>query len=303
MAFRATATGANIYQIDGYRIFEFEDDGELVVTQGGDCQYLIVAGGGAGGGVDIDTSVSPNREGYGGGGGGGGVIEETSGSLSAGTYAITVGAGGVPSAGDVGGDGGNSEIAGVDEAIGGGGGGGPVPGYGNAGGSGGGASNRVDESPIAGGGAGTSGQGNDGGNSFLSATWLGAGGGGAGGPGGDASETFASFAGDGGVGYTATLEAVILQTAINGLVFTDVGSGGGGAATGSPFDGGLASGSGGEGQQGFFNAADDGIDGYGGGGGGAIRLETPGAGGSGRVIIVAADWSDRRNLRSLGLRR
>lgn len=179
-------------------------------------RYLVVAGGG-GGGSDM-----------GGGGGAGGYLAATSYSLPAGTYTITVGAGGVggpAGSGQVAGaQGTNSSIVGTGVsivAIGGGGGGsrhndGGAPA--TSGGSGGGGSGQY------GGATGTVGQGNNGGSS--AGQWYPAGGGGAGAVG-------VNSPGNGGAG---------LSNDILGTAYFWAGGGGGSGYTGSGGNGGAGGG-------------------------------------------------------------
>lgn len=118
-----------------------------------DIEYLIVAGGGAGGFGNATGDMGTN---YGGGGGAGGFISASFQSLPRGTYPITVGSGGVANTGK-GTNGGNSSFL-SQTAIGGGAGGGLGSVNGNTGGSGGGGAR-----PSGAGAAGTTGQGNSGG--------------------------------------------------------------------------------------------------------------------------------------------
>lgn len=123
----ALPTGGTVTTADGYRIHTFTSSGSLTIPggySGMDIQYLVVGGGGAGGSS------------FGGGGGAGGlrtnVPNNTSGrgtsvesamSISTGTYAVTVGAGGtVPYNNAEGNQGGSSVFNGIT-ALGGGGGG------------------------------------------------------------------------------------------------------------------------------------------------------------------------------------
>lgn len=117
-----------------------------------DIEYLILAGGGAGGfgnGADSGTN-------FGGGGGAGGFISSSFQSLPTGTYPITIGSGGVANFGK-GSNGTNSTFL-SNTAIGGGAGGGLSAVNGNNGGSGGGGA-RPSGAP----GTGSLGQGNSGG--------------------------------------------------------------------------------------------------------------------------------------------
>jgi hypothetical protein len=77
--------GSTISDGGGFRTHTFLASGSFVVTNGGSVEYLVVGGGGSGGANSTTRS--------GGGGGAGGLLTGTV-SLSAGTYAITVGAGG-----------------------------------------------------------------------------------------------------------------------------------------------------------------------------------------------------------------
>ena len=238
--------------------------GGLVLPGYVNAWVLAVGGGGAGanpGAAAISLAGAA-------GGGAGGFVEDTNASLSAGTYAIMVGAGGLsPNAQGLGGNGGDSYIS-LDGAVIGtvakGGGGGGYRSVGSAGGSGGGGSK-------ANGGSGTAGQGNPGGRGG-SYNQAGAGGGGAGGPGENVSAI--NKGSDGGDGK---------MSAITGTEVYYAAGGGGGSRTGT----GGAGGSKGVGGTGGGGATDpgNGAENTGSGGGGG-KLNTPGgAGGSGVVII------------------
>jgi hypothetical protein len=158
-----------------YKVHIFRSSQNFVVNSGSNnVDYLVIAGGGAGGG---------NGHVGGGGGGAGGYLEGQS-AVSAGTYAIVVGAGGVCPAGQGGTPlrGFNSSFNGIT-STGGGGGGNHQYSAASTGGSGGGGMHS--SSP---GGAGTAGQGNAGGNGVGGSHHSGAGGGGAGGVGSNAIE-------------------------------------------------------------------------------------------------------------------
>jgi len=77
--------GTTVNDGGGYRTHTFLTSGSFVVTNPGTVEYLVVGGGGSGG---ANTSTRS-----GGGGGAGGLLAGST-ALSAGTYAITVGAGG-----------------------------------------------------------------------------------------------------------------------------------------------------------------------------------------------------------------
>jgi hypothetical protein len=163
------ATGGSVTDTTGFRTHTFVSSGSFVVTNPGTIEYLVVAGGGAGGGNSSTRS---------GGGGGAGGLKAGSIAITAGTYAITVGAGGmalVPQTSAS--DGGGSSI-GTLVTCSGGGGGASVSGTtavaGRAGGSGGGGT-------CAGAaGTGITGQGRNGGGSASTTSGTGGGSGAAG---------------------------------------------------------------------------------------------------------------------------
>jgi hypothetical protein len=259
-------------------------------------EYLIVAGGGGGGG-------------WGGGGGGGGFLTGST-TLTAQTYSIVVGDGGIrgTSAYTGGGNGGNSSGFGLT-AVGGGGGGWYNANNGAAGGSGGGGGSKEPATVGSGangtvvGGAGTGGQGNAGGatrqywNNNNTIGWYpgAGGGGGAGGVGGNTTQDSTGAWTNGGVGGAG------LSSAITGdLRFYS--AGGGGHTPGSSqsdingdyfFAPGGSFGVGGDGGNYAFSgigSAKDGQAGRGGGGGGHWGGEPAGrnsigAGGSGVVVV------------------
>ena len=125
------ATGSHAFNIEGdanshrfsngeKTVLSFTQSGSLTVTGSGTIELLVVGGGGGGGELG---SVSDNQGiKVAGGGGAGGLVHKESFSVSAGTYAVTVGAGGA-----IGVNGGNSSVFSVT-AYGGG--------YGARGGSG-----------------------------------------------------------------------------------------------------------------------------------------------------------------------
>ena len=240
------------------------------VSQIVDAEYLIVAGGGAGGKANA------------GGGGAGGLLTNFGGtalSLTPGVvYTVTVGAGGAAvSGGARGNNGANSVLSGTGittlTAIGGGGGGSDAAsgGVGADGGSGGGSDYNSNT-----GGSGTAGQGNDGGDANNPSGQYGAGGGGGAGGAGTGGST--SAGGVGGVG---------LSNSITGsAVFY---AGGGGGSTASAGGGAGGNGGGGAGGDGGAGSATDGTDGLGGGGGGIDGGAPSGAGGDGVVILSVAD--------------
>ena len=240
--------------------------------------WFLVVGGGGGGGYDCS-----------GGGGGGGFVESNSVVLAAGTYTVTVGAGGTggKQVGQNGGNGGDSVISfgGVDivRAIGGGGGASYHSKNGADGGSGGGASGNTGGT----GGVGMEGQGYAGGDTVVSTS----GGGGAGGVGGTSSSKNA-VGGSGGPGRASEITG-------EEVYYAGGGGGGGYNNTHANVNGGI--GGGGNGARNTTVAArqaeflsdgrneyeaEAGVDGLGGGGGGANNIDYVGRpGGSGVVII------------------
>jgi hypothetical protein len=206
--FTNTATGT----YTGYKYVTFTGNGSLVIDRAGEADVWIVAGGAGGGG---------GRNGWntGGGGGGGGIFGQTV-VLAAGTYTVTVGAGGALGAGSssgapgLGSDGSYSQIN-AFYAVGGGGGGAAdalAPGPGRFGGCGGGAAYS------GAGGAAVTGQG------FSGSSAGGGGGGGA-----------AATTGTGGVGRATSITNTSVTYSVGG---TTAGTTAGGANTGRGGDGG-----------------------------------------------------------------
>ena len=257
------ATGGTVTTDGDYKVHTFTSSGTLSVVNGGDADYVIIAGGGGGG-----AHVA-------GGAGAGGFRSFTSQSLSAQNYTVTIGAGGAgtsseSTAGSSGADssfnshtssGGGGGIGNAGTA-GSGGSGGSSGMYGGSGGSG----NSPSTSPA----QGTDGRGSSG-------AWSGgSGGGGASAQG----STGANGNRAGGVGGAGT------ATSISGSSVYYAGGGGGGSGFDrgdSANDGGIGGGGrGGRGQA----AAFDGTTNTGGGGGGGLQgASGGGSGGSGRVII------------------
>ena len=243
------AGAAKAYQLGGDLVVVFEDvtDAEKSFTLANETKMsvLCVAGGGGCGA-------------YGCGAGAGGMLEDTGVTLAAGTYAVTVGAGGAAGEPPYGGgkNGDNSVVVcdGVKlyEAIGGGAAANGENGF--DGGSGGGAQGQFRRA-----GKGVEGQG------FAGATsdTVRGGGGGAGGPG----ET-GDLLGKGGPGRESTItgESVYYAGGGSGRNCSESAIGGGGA--------GNSNGSG-----------SDGVDGLGGGGGGGVMGYRNGRGGNGVVIV------------------
>ena len=210
---------------------------DLVFSKAGTVDYLLVAGGGAGG-----YSAIP------GGGGAGGLLTATGLSVSASTYPITVGAGGSGTAGTA--DNGGNTTGFSLTAIGGGAGGvgpGTIPAQ--TGGSGGGG-----DGYSGGGAAGTASQGNAGGSGVN----HGAGGGG--GAGAVGVNAVSPNGGAGGAGLSNSLRTG------SGVFYA--GGGGGNKWTGSVGAGGTGGGGAGGGVDGTVNTGGGGGGGEGSGGSG-----------------------------------
>jgi hypothetical protein len=283
---QAKATGGSSITTDGtYWYHTFYSSGTFTPTQNlSNVDYLVVAGGGAGGHWQ-------NTGGGGGAGGlrctlgatGGGGSVESKLSLSSTSYTIVVGAGGATKGTyqTPGSQGSNSSISGTGistiSSTGGGGGG---SGYGNnngaatTGGSGGGGW-AIDGNMYSNvGAAGTNNQGFSGGDGIISGSFGFAGGGGGAGEAGNTDGQ-----GQGGDG---------VATSISGSSVTYAGGGGGGKddrAGGTPGDGGDGGGGRGGGGSGNRSATSGTANSGGGGGGGGASGTTVGLGGSGIVII------------------
>lgn len=229
-----------------YDVARTTDNGGLTLSMGIQVEYLIVGGGGGGGG-GYDTG--------GGGGGGAGMVLAGSTILTAGDYAVTVGAGGAASTANYsagpketwGGAGGDSSFASITAL--GGGGGRSSRSYTGAFGSGG---------AIQGASLATTG-GSGGGNTGVSVSGGSGGGGGGAGSGGGAGTSSA-----GGAGGAAAISSISGSN-------VSYGRGGSGAR------GGIIT-------TGASGAANTG-NGGGGGGYGSFGSGTGGAGGSGVVIV------------------
>ena len=243
-----------------------------------DVDYLVIAGGGAGGRGNSAAGgggAGGYRNSYNSEASGGGASSETFLQLTAGTvYTITVGAGGAQNtagANHVGNSGAASSIVGsdiTDVTTVGGGGGAASTGNATGGGSGGGGAWTAKT-----GGAGTANQGFKGGDAFAASNqWSGAGGGGAGAAGANVTVGSNDSPTDGGVGLASSITGSSVYRAGGGGGCADAGTGSSGGNGG----GGNGGGSGNPVQAGTANT---------GGGGGAGPSTTPGAGGSGVVIL------------------
>lgn len=289
----ATSTASSFTPGNGYVYHIFTSPGEFYVSNIGYCDCLVIGGGGGG-------SSSNSNSTKGGGGGAGGYNTETNSIFPAGTYVITIGAGGNGGACFLspGSNGNPSYITGPVgfssiTAIGGGGGGfTPSPLYTNAGipggsgGGGGGAGLSISR------GTGTLGQGNPGGNGFPSGGYSGGGGGGAGAAGGNAGTPTSAYGGPGGIGTVGFSGDTGIPTDYGtpgptpGRWFA-----GGGGGGGSPTVGGGLGGAGGGGTGGWNPLNTPPVSGApgtvntGGGGGGTVPSLSGGNGGPGIVII------------------
>lgn len=277
----------NVGGVD-YRVHKFTSSGNFEVTAGGNIEYLVVGGGGAGG---ANTS-SFWPQGCGGGGAGG--LLEGSLTISANTHAISVGAGASGNYNSQTEKGEDSSIASLVVAVGGGTGGGNPNNlglnYGFDGGSGGGLLSANNSHPRA---VGISGQGHDGGcstqtteaycNTAYSTSSSKRGGGGGGGAGEEGvAPPHLHKAGSGGDG---------VQRDIDGTMRWYAGGGGGGYRRGYNRRGSGGNGGGGDGGDetvglnGSHGSPNTGGGGGGAGGGRTATIANGGNGGSGIVII------------------
>jgi hypothetical protein len=256
-----------------YTVITFNSDGTFTPTSAFDVEWLVMAGGGAGG-----FSV-------GGGGGAGGYRTGTGHGVTAKNYAITVGAGGARTTtnGTVGANGSDSVFDTITSTGGGGGGCADAASAGHGGSGGGGAGyayttkgngNTPSITPIT--GETTTVQGYDGGTGVASTT-TGCGGGGG-----------SSAVGGSGAGGTSGNGGAGTSSSITGSAVTRAGGGGSSHWNGSAGTGG--SGGGTDGARGGASGTANAGDNTGSGGGGFTEVGgTPsngaGAGGSGVVIV------------------
>ena len=263
------ANGGTITTDGDYKVHTFTSDGTFTPTSvsgDGYVEYLIIAGGGAGGSGRQFNII-------GGGGGAGGYLTGLYQVTKDTDYAIVVGAGGAGVASSTQNNGANSTGFGLTAV--GGGAGGTYNSKGNDGGSGGGTGLRSSGQDFTG-GAATSGQGNAGGTGTVfggtGTANSGAGGGGAGAAGANGS------GGTGGAGGAG------LASSITGSSVTRAGGGGGGgrSSAGAGGSGGAGAGSTGGGANASANT---------GSGGGGSTHSHPGSesaggnGGSGIVVV------------------
>jgi hypothetical protein len=243
----------------GKTIYAFNGSGSITVGTAGTAEILVVGGGGGGGYGGPDSA---------GGAGAGGVLYDSSAILPSGTLTVTVGAGGPANTSLTSTKPGTSSVLGDFYGFGGGQGGDYIPqnGIGFSGGFGGsGGGGAFNNLAPGGAGLGVPGQGFDGAAALSNRT-----------------------GGGGGAGAAATT-----QNGGNGLAVNINGSsvtyGGGGAGSWQNVS--ASGGSGGGGNGGYGNLTNNrrgnaGTAGLGGGGGAGLYSDTPGAGGSGIVIVV-----------------
>ena len=236
-------------------------DGDTDFNPPTSVEYLVVAGGGAGGYA------------YGGGGGAGGYRTAAGLAISATTYTVTVGAGGAAATTYTPNNGSDSTFFTITST--GGGSGAPNFTTGNSGGSGGGAQYTGSYAPGSGNTPSTSpSQGNNGGIGDTTNSNFGGGGGGAGAAG--YAGNHGTFPGQGGAG---------LSSSISGTSTYYAGGGGGWTRNTGTTLGGQGGGGGGV----TSGTAVSGTVNTGGGGGSSADGSTTGAGGSGIVIIRYPD--------------
>jgi len=256
------ATGGTITYNGLYTVHTFLSSGSnFIALESLSVEYLVIGGGGSGGGTY-----------HGAGGGAGGFQTGTGFAVAIGTYAVTVGPGGIATTAQ--GNNGSSSIFSSITTLGGQGGASwynyptTPPSQASLGtkASGGGACYGSNV-----GGVGTVGQGTNGGTAGTTGNYGSGGGGGSTSAGGNGTTT------TGGAGGTGT------ASSISGISTTYCGGGGGSTyAGGTPGAGGSGGGTAGVGSGSALAAAAN----TGGGGGGGERTNgTGGAGGSGIVII------------------
>lgn len=278
----AVPSGGTITTSGSYRIHTFTGSGTFTTPNAISAEYLVVAGGAAGG------------SGLAGGGGAGGFRTNVGSAttFNSGSYTVTIGAGGAPNSTNMsyGGNGENSSISGNAisiSATGGGSGGyynGVLPGLsGGSGGGGGGTGNQGSYSTAGSGNAGgySPSEGNNGGRGTYwgNSKHLGGGGGGAGGAGSDTPDS--SIGGNGGSGS---------QSSISGTATYYAGGGGGSGRNAMSSAGGYGGSSIGGRGAGNNGSPGNGVTNTGSGGGGGDYADgstspAGGAGGSGIVII------------------
>ena len=300
----ALPTGGVIINDGNERTHIFKSTANFVVPTGvslSNVDFVAVAGGGGGGGSyraggggagGIKTSVTGQPTASNGG------STQSKLTFNAGTYAMTIGAGGTAANNYYGNKGSNSTIGSL-VTVEGGGRGGYYTGsnQGGAGGSGGGSGGFGPTSPAGVGGAGTSGQGNNGGQgSGDGAVQCGGGGGGGGAVGFDGNGGTAGTRGDGGIGITSNIISTseassnsVGQVSGGNLYFAGGGAAGSYDGGNNVAQGGLGGGAVGQYNYGTSTVGNSATANTGGGGGGSSgsnnNTAQGGVGGSGVIIL------------------
>lgn len=239
----------------GATAYKWTSSGNFTVATAGLFSGLVVGGGGGGGKYGSTYA-------QGGGGGGGQVLTLTDFYLAAGTYTVTVGAGGAASVAGARPGNGETSVLGPFRAAGGGYGScGTIP-YGGDGANGGGCDGQGGSLP---------GRSITGGYTGGDSSGLAAAGGGAG-AGANGSDGSGTTGGAGGAGVSSSITG------------SSVTYGGGGGGGGDTLEG--AGGSGGGGAGGYTAANATAGSANTGGGGGGCDTGTAGAGGSGVVVLL-----------------
>lgn len=268
-----------------YTYYTWTSSGSFTLAQSGICDLLVLGGGGGGGAVAANGTAG--WESAGGGGGGGQTVYSTNFYLPAGSFATTIGAGGVGAPTDAGSGndapGGPSSVGTLNAGIvaAGGGMGGSYA-YrpmiaANVGGSGGHSYDTGGSAPVGISIYGVAFPGTAGGAGFLGGVKTANGNdaaGGGGGGGGTGGNTSGSTGGNGGAGYSSSITG-------SAVLYGPGGGGGGIAAGAGGATGGGAGGTAGNGVAATINTG-------GGGGGARTALSASGsggAGGSGKIIL------------------
>lgn len=260
--YSATTGSPTVTTVSGKTCVQFTGSGSITISQAGTVEVLVIGGGGAGGNYTATTGYN------GGGGGAGGYIYYENFYVGAVSYTVTIGAGAAANTWSTQANdttafglcavGGGSWSESIDRA--------------QMGGSGSGARNSA-TAVVRAGGRAVSGQGNAGGTGDTTNNSTGSGGSGGGGAGAAGGNGTTSVGGAGGAGTA---------NSITGSSVTYAGGGGGARNSGSAG----AGGAGGGGAGGTSGAGTAGTANTGGGGGGSYNTQTPGAGGSGIVILL-----------------
>jgi len=285
--FTDTATGTYSSGGKDYKYLIFTSSGTVTFDTDGLADFLVVAGGGGGNASRTATNASA-------GGGAGGCLEHLGYYITAGTYTVTVGAGGTGSNNAPwSANGSTSSVGTALQATGGGGAGcrtSPTSvdlmangwGGGSGGGAGGGGADSDTNYPK--GGRGVAGQGNDGGTNAAGGGQDICGGGGGWGAAGGPTGTLQPA--NGGAGDTSTIITASIATtnSVGEVSGTDVYYGGGGAG-----NAGIATYDGTGGIGGGGDLATAGTANTGGGGGASTTQNVAGGNGGSGVVIIRVE--------------